>query len=430
MSNPRKLAVKALLKIEKDNAYSNITLNAFLKEAEFTKEDKAFFTSLVYGVLDRKITLDYVLSKFMKSPLKKTAPFTLNALRVGLYQIMYMDKVPDSAAVNETVKIIKSSKEGRNAGFVNAVLRSALREKITLPEGNTPKDLSVRFSCPEWIVNGFINDYGLENAVKLLEESLSAPPVTLRVNTVKISTEELIEKLGEKGINTLKGDISDSLIIEKGIDISSNELYKYGLFYVQDYASQKAVSVLAPKANSRVLDLCAAPGGKSFTMALLMQNKGEIISCDLHEARVGLIEKSAKRLGLDIIKPTVNDATVYNENLCEFDYILCDVPCSGLGVIRRKPELKYKAESDFKELESIQYSILCNAVKYLKKGGKLLYSTCTLRQAENEKLVIRVQKEYNELHKVYEHTFMPHIDNTDGFYCALFEKGEVTPCKR
>ena len=422
MANPRKLAVKALLKIEKDNAYSNITLNSFLKETELEKEDKAFFSALVYGVLDRKITLDYVLSSFMKTPLKKTAPFTLNALRVGLYQIMFMDKIPDSAAVNETVKIIKSSKESRSAGFVNAVLRSAIRSEIELPKGESAKDLSVRFSCPEWIVESFINDYGKENAVKLLEESLNAPPVTLRVNTVKITSYELILKLEDMGITAKKGEIPDSLIIEKGMDISSNPLYKQGLFYAQDYASQKAVSVLSPKPGSRVLDLCAAPGGKSFTMASIMENKGEIISCDLYEARVGLIEKSAKRLGLDIINPIVNDATVYNEDLGEFDYILCDVPCSGLGVIRRKPELKYKTQSDFCELEEIQQKILCNAVKYLKKGGKILYSTCTLRQEENEKLVICLQKEYNRLNLKYEHTFMPHIDNTDGFYCALFEK--------
>ena len=422
MSNPRKLAVKALLKIEKDNAYSNITLNSFLKENDLEGQDKAFFSALVYGVLDRKITLDYVLAGFMKTPLKKTAPFTLNALRVGLYQIMYMDKIPDSAAVNETVKIIKASKENRNAGFVNAVLRAALRNEIKLPEGETAKALSVRFSCPEWIVKGFIDDYGTENTVKLLEESLKAPPVTLRVNTVKISTDELIEKLKGMGITAVNGEIPDSLIVENGMDIASNPLYKEGLFYAQDCASQKAVSVLAPSTESRVLDLCAAPGGKSFTMACLLENKGEIVSCDLYEARVGLIEKSAKRLGLDIVKPCINDATVYNEALGEFDYILCDVPCSGLGVIRRKPELKYKSQSDFEELEGIQYRIFCNAVKYLKKGGKILYSTCTLRQAENEKLVIRFQKEYNDLTLKYEHTFMPHIDNTDGFYCALFEK--------
>ncbi len=422
MSNARKLAVKTLLKIERDNAYSNITLNSVLKEEELENEDKSFFSALVYGVLDRKITLDYVLSGFMKTSIKKTAPFTLNCLRAGLYQIMYMDKIPTSAAVNEAVKIIKSSKESRNSGFVNAVLRKAATTEIKLPEGNTAEALSIRYSAPLWICDSFIADYGSENAESLLLESLKSPPVILRVNTTKITVEDLILRLNESGIKAEQGEAEDSVIIEKGMDISANPLYKEGLFYAQDYASQKAVSVLNPKPNSRVLDLCAAPGGKSFTIACLMENKGEIISCDLYEKRVGLIASSAKRLGLDIIKPTVNDAVVFNPKLGEFDFVLCDVPCSGLGVIRRKPELKYKTDCDFKELSDIQYKILCNAVKYLKNGGKLLYSTCTLRSVENEKLVIRFEKEYNELSKVYEHTFMPHTDNTDGFYCALFEK--------
>ena len=422
MPNARKLAVKTLLKIERDNAYSNITLNSILKEAKLENEDKSLFSALVYGVLDRKITLDYVLSGFMKTPIKKTAPFTLNCLRAGLYQIMYMDKIPTSAAVNEAVKIIKASKESRNSGFVNAVLRKAATTEIKLPEGNTAEALSIRYSAPLWICESFIADYGSENAESLLLESLKPPPVILRVNTTKTTREDLILRLKESGIKAEKGETEDSVIIEKGMDISANPLYKEGLFYAQDYASQRAVSMLNPKPNSRVLDLCAAPGGKSFTMACLMENKGEIISCDLYEKRVGLIDSSAKRLGLDIIKPAVNNAIVFNSALGEFDFVLCDVPCSGLGVIRRKPELKYKTDCDFSELLDIQYKILCNAVKYLKKGGKLLYSTCTLRSVENEKLVICLEKEYNELSKVYEHTFMPHTDGTDGFYCALFEK--------
>lgn len=422
MPNPRKLAALSLLKIERDEAYSNITLKNMLKETELSCEDKALFSALVYGVLDRKITLDYVLSQFMKTPIKKTAPFTLAVLRLGLYQIMYMDKIPDSAAVNESVKLIKASKESRNAGFVNAVLRSALRSERLLPEGDSVKSLSIRFSCPEWIVESFLADYGVENTKNLLKKSLEAPPVIIRVNSAKIAQADLITELLNLGIGCKSGEIPDSVIIEKGMDISSNPLYIKGYFYAQDYASQTAVSVLAPSPYSRVLDMCAAPGGKSFTMAALMENKGEIVACDLYEARVGLIAESAKRLGFTIIKPTVSDATAYNQALGEFDYILCDVPCSGLGVIRRKPELKYKTASDFKKLEDIQYSILCNAAKYLKKGGKILYSTCTLRRAENENLVIRFQKEYNEFQKVYEHTFIPHIDNTDGFYCALLEK--------
>lgn len=421
MANPRKIAVTALLKIYRDGAYSNITLGSVLKENELSAADKALVSALVYGVLDRCKTLDYVLSCFMKTPIKKTAPFTLNVMRTALYQIMYMDKIPESAAVNEAVKLIKNSREARNAGFVNAVLRSVIRSDTLLPEGFSAEALSVRYSCPEWIVNGFLEDYGCETAVALLEQSLETPPVTIRVNTVKTDTQALKQELLKDGISCKEADGENSLVIEKGIDIQGNRLYKQGFFYAQDMASCQAVAALAPKPGEKMLDMCAAPGGKSFTAAILMENRGEIIACDLYEARVGLIAQSAKRLGLEIIESAVNDATVFNDNLGEFDCVLCDVPCSGLGVIRRKPEIKYKDEQDFSELEDIQYRILCNAVRYLKPGGRILYSTCTLRKAENELIAERFLKEHGEFCRVYEKTLMPHVDKTDGFYYALFQ---------
>ena len=413
MANARKTAVKVLVKIEKEGTYSNLGVAEALKNSELNPQDKSLATAIIYGVLDRKITLDYILAKFLKTPINKTEPFTLTVLRSALYQIKYMDKIPESAAVNEAVKIMKSSKFSRNSGFVNGVLRSVLRTDVEIPKGDSAEDLSVRYSCPLWIVESFLKDYGIEDTKALLGESLKPAPTVLRINTVKADISE-IEK--EYEIN------GNSVELTKGIDISNSELYKKGFVYAQDYASQKVVEVLNPKAGDRVLDVCAAPGGKSFTMANLMGNKGEILACDLYPHRVELIRKTAKRLGLDIIKTAVADATGYNPEFGEFDCILCDVPCSGLGVIRRKPEIKYNALPQLEELKNIQLSILRNAVKYLKKGGKLLYSTCTLRREENEKLVISFQKEYNDLCKVYEHTFMPHKDGTDGFYCALFEK--------
>ena len=413
MANARKTAVKVLVKIEKEGTYSNLGVAEALKNSELNLQDKSLATAIIYGVLDRKITLDYILSKFLKTPINKTEPFTLMVLRSALYQIKYMDKIPESAAVNEAVKIMKSSKFSRNAGFVNGVLRSVLRTEVEIPKGDSAEDLSVRYSCPLWIVESFLKDYGLADTKALLEESLKPAPTVLRINTVKADISE-IEKEYEIKENSIE--------LTKGIDISNSELYKKGLVYAQDYASQRAVEILSPKSGDRVLDLCSAPGGKAFTMANLMGNKGEIIACDLYPHRVELIERTAKRLGLDIIKTAVADATRYNPKLGEFDCVLCDVPCSGLGVIRRKPEIKYNALPCLEELKNIQLSILKNAVKYLKKGGKLLYSTCTLRREENEKLVISFQKEYNDLCKVYEHTFMPHKDGTDGFYCALFEK--------
>ena len=413
MANARKTAVKVLVKIEKEGTYSNLAVAEALKNSELNLQDKSLATAIIYGVLDRKITLDYILSKFLKTHINKTEPFTLMVLRSALYQIKYMDKIPESAAVNEAVKIMKSSKFSRNAGFVNGVLRSVLRTDVEIPKGDSAEDLSVRYSCPLWIVESFLKDYGLADTKALLEESLKPAPTVLRINTVKADISE-IEKEYEIKENSIE--------LTKGIDISNSELYKKGLVYAQDYASQRAVEILSPKSGDRVLDVCSAPGGKAFTMANLMGNKGEIIACDLYPHRVELIERTAKRLGLDIIKTAVADATRYNPKLGEFDCVLCDVPCSGLGVIRRKPEIKYNALPCLEELKNIQLSILRNAVKYLKKGGKLLYSTCTLRREENEKLVISFQKEYNDLCKVYEHTFMPHKDGTDGFYCALFEK--------
>ena len=416
MANGRKLAVKALLKINTDSAYSNITLNSLFAESDASSVDKALATALVYGVLDRKITIDYVLSKFLKTPLKKVAPFTKEVLRTAVYQIMFMDKIPNSAAVDEAVKLVKASKESRNSGFVNAVLRNVLRADTLLPQGDSLEDLSIIYSCPKEIIESFINDYGIDNAKSLLEESLKSADITVRVNTVKTNVEDFEKEIG---VDTEKTDIDGGLILKSGIDVGKNKLYNDGLFYVQDLASQKAVSVLNPTADSSVLDMCAAPGGKSFTMALLMQNKGEIVSCDLYPQRVELIEKSAKRLGLSIIKTKVSDATVYNEDLGEFDYILCDAPCSGLGVIRRKPDIKYKAFDEFDSLCEIQSKILNNAVKYLKKGGKLLYSTCTLRKKENEDIVNAFLNENKDFKCEYSHTFMPHTDGTDGFYCAL-----------
>lgn len=422
MMNARKAAVTALLKVETDLAYSNIALNAVLKESGIEGSDKALASAIFYGVLDRKITLDYVLSLYVKTPLKKVKPFTLAVMRSALYQIMFMDKIPSSAAVNEAVKLVKNSKDSHSSGFVNAVLRNILRSEISIPSGNDIKSLSVRYSCPEWIIKSFINDYGEENTICLLEESLKPAPVIVRVNTLKCDADYLIKEFQNIGAHAEKCENENALIIKNGIDISNCALYKKGYFHAEDLASQTAVSVLSPKANERVLDMCASPGGKSFLMAELMENKGEIISCDLYEQRVALIKNGAKRLSLDIIKTKCADATVFDESLGKFDSILCDVPCSGLGVIRRKPDIKYKEETDFSSLSEIQYKILTNAANYLKSGGKILYSTCTLRREENENLVNRFIMEYNGFCKVYEHTYMPHIDKTDGFYCALLEK--------
>lgn len=423
MANARKLAVKALIRVETDGAYSNITLGKILSVTpDITPADKALATALFYGVLDRKITIDYILSQYVKTPVSKISAYTLQNLRVAFYQLLYMDKIPQSAAVNEAVKLIKSSKERYNASFVNGVLRNALRNPVKLPDDDSVKSISVRSSCPEWIVNSFIDDYGIDTAKQLLLSSLSAPPVTLRVNTIKITAETLVERLSKEGI-TASIDSEATVTVDGGIDISNSNCYKEGLFHVQDAACQRTAEILSPKAGERVLDICSAPGGKTFTMAQLMQNNGELIATDLYEKRVELVKKGAERLGLTCIKTSVCDATK-KADIGTFDAILCDVPCSGLGVIRRKPEIKYKDTEDFGELEFTQQKILGNAASYLKKGGRLLYSTCTLRSAENDGQVKAFLDKNTGYELQYQHTYMPHIDGTDGFYCALIRKSE------
>lgn len=422
MANARKIALDALLQVRQNNAYSNITLNHSFKDNSITDSDKALATAIFYGVLDRTITLDFVLSLFIKTPIKKVSPISLEILRCAVYQIMFMDKIPPSAAVNESVKLIKATKERYNAAFINGVLRNVLRKNITLPSGDDAKSLSVAYSCPQWIVESFICDYGVENAKQLLSHSLKKPPVTVRVNTTKTDTERLSVMFAENGISTVKCDIENALNIIGGIDVSGSDMYKKGYFHIQDLSSQTAVKILSPKRDERILDMCSAPGGKTFTASQYMENSGEIIACDLYEKRAQLISKGAKRLGLDNITARVADATIHDDSLGVFDAILCDVPCSGLGVIRRKPEIKYKNLEDYSDITEIQAKILENAVSYLKQGGRILYSTCTVRKSENDSVVHTFLDKHGDYELKYEHTFMPHIDGGDGFYCALLQK--------
>lgn len=420
MANARKIAVNALLRVNCDKAYSNITLNEFLNSADITPADKALATTLFYGVLDRKITLDYILSTLIKVGFSKVKPFTKEVLRVGLYQILYLEKIPQSAAVNEAVKLIKKSKESYNSGFVNAVLRNAIRQTISLPSGDSKKDLSIRYSCPEWIIENLLNDYETNEVIEFLEQSLKSPPLFLRVNNTKITDNELTAILKSGGCEIAAGEIDNSLqIISGGINTERSEAYRLGYFHVQDISSQKCVAILNPKKGERILDMCAAPGGKSFTICEHLENIGEVVSCDIYPQRTKLILNGAKRLGLSAIKPTVCDATEFKNDLGKFDAILCDVPCSGLGIMRRKPDIKYKDECDFEKLQETQLKILNNAVNYLKEKGRIVYSTCTVRKAENERIVEKFLNMHSEFILKEMKTYMPSPQSGDGFFTAL-----------
>lgn len=420
-NNARYAAILALSKVD-GGGYSNIILNDVLGDFSLSKRDTALATALFYGVLDRKITIDYILNKLL---VKKTRikPLTKNAIRIAIYQIMFLDKIPHSAAVNESVNIVKSSKDKSSAAFVNALLRNVVRNKEQLiPTDDSLQSLSVRYSCPIEILNIYVNDYGFDTAIKLLDFSLESPNMYIRVNTLKTTSDELISLFAEREIEVKKTFLDNALQIVGGISVEDCDLYKNGLFHVQDLSSQLCAHSLGAKNNDLILDACAAPGGKTFTIAEIMRNTGKITACDLHEHRTNLIAASAKRLGLENVKTLTCNATKYNDSLGKFDRILCDVPCSGLGVISRKPDIKYSNNS-FDSLPDIQYSILTNTSKYLKPDGTLCYSTCTLHKAENEEVCNKFLAENKDFTIKSMKTYLPHIDGTDGFFVCVFERG-------
>ncbi len=440
MKSARQVAFEALLKIHRDGAYSNLVVDSLLKENKGLDErDKAFVCNIVYGTLDRLIIIDYNLSLYLNQPVRKLKPELHTILRMGTYQLLFMDKVPSRAAVNESVNLAKLNKSSFAASLVNAVLRRVSDNGIRLPEGgeNDPEYLSVKYSCPEWIIKLWIDAYGMDNAVSLAEKALEAAPIVIKVNTTKITADELIWKLAEEGVVAEKSaSVPNALIISNTGSVEDLDSYKNGLFHAQDIASQLCCMALDAKEGETVFDLCAAPGGKTFTIAESMNNTGVIRSFDVYQSRVDLIKSGAKRLGLDNVYTYLSDASLFNENYGLADKVLCDVPCSGLGIIRRKPEIRFKNKSEIDVLPEIQYRILCNAVKYLKDGGRLVYSTCTLNPKENSEICDRFLREHPGFEAVRVHpdlprygdeddkylTLMPHIHNTDGFFIAAFVK--------
>ncbi len=443
MQNSRYLAFKALYKIESENAYSNLTLDSFLKNSDLDARNAAFVSSLFYGVLEKKLSLDYIISCFSSMRLKKIELKTLIILRLGVYQMVFMDKIPDSAAVNESVKICKKEKLYQSSGFVNGVLRSIARseERFPLPDkGNVEEYLSVKYSCPKNIVSLWINDYSKEIAEEILNSLFGRSPVYVRVNTLKVTCDELIEMLKSEGIEAKAAPYPENALELNYVgSISETNCFKKGLFHVQDLSSQICCKVLSPWKNDIVSDVCSAPGGKAFNIAQRLNGTGTVFCSDIHEHKLRLIENGAKRLGIDNIKVYKRDALSI-EPLEMSDRILCDVPCSGLGVIRRKPEIRYKNDLGLDTLPNIQYKILENSAQYLKSGGMLVYSTCTLHRAENGGVVDKFLVAHEEFEPVSvsdflpesicsvieepcgQFTLFPQANNTDGFFISLMRK--------
>lgn len=443
MKSARQIAFEALLKVHKDGAYSNLVVDSMLKDnPELDERDKSFICNIVYGTLDRLILIDYNLGLYLNQPVKKLKPELHTVLRMGTYQLLFMDKVPSRAAVNESVNLAKVNKSNFAASMVNAVLRRISDNGLRLPEcaDNDPEYLAIKYSCPQWLISLWIDAYGYDNAVSLAEKALEAPPLVIRCNTTKISTDELIQKLAEEGVAAEKTDVSpDALIINSSGAVDELEAYKSGLFHAQDLASQICCKAVDAKPGDTVFDLCSAPGGKAFTIAQMMENTGVVRAFDIYQSRVELIKNGALRLGLTNVFSYLSDASIFNENYGFADKVLCDVPCSGLGIIRRKPEIRFKKSEDIDNLPDLQYRILCNATRYLKEGGRLIYSTCTLNPKENSEVCDRFLIEHPEFSAVdvlpslprYGNekkylTLMPHIHSTDGFFVAVFIKNGGT----
>ncbi len=404
----RTAAFEALKRVEKDGAFSNL---ATAKLRELSPVDNGFATALVMGVLETRRALDHLITLYAK---KLPEGDLLTLLRLGVYQLFYMDRVPDSAACNETVKLAKRFCGEKRAGFANAVLRSLCREKDAAKASLNSAPAQIRYSFGDGITSLLKEQYPVEWEA-ILEGFCKRLPLTLRVNTQKATPAEVAEAFSA----TAEGE---TVVLWEGQAEAVKGLAR-GEYFVQGYGSQMAVKLLDPKPGDHVVDVCACPGGKSLGAAITMKNQGKILSMDLHGNKLPLIQKSAKLLGIDIIETKQHDGRRADPALVGMaDCVICDVPCSGLGVMGAKPEIRYKDPAEFAGLYATQREILDSASSYVKDGGRLVYSTCTLNKLENEEVVKDFLAVHGEFALTEEHTWLPVGDGTEGFYAARLEK--------
>ena len=413
----RKTAYEVLLDVEKNQAYSNLSLNNFIEKNK--PDSPAFVRELVYGVLENKMLLDHILGQLVASGLKKVKKQDLTLLRMGIHQLRNMNSVPEYAAVNETVNMAKVFARGRDK-FINGVLRGYIKKQsdITFPdkEKNITEYLSVMYSAEKWIVKLWLDAYGPEETEKILADSNKAPELTIRTNLLRTSRDELRAVLEKEGFEVSETGESPRGLVVKGSGLLAIEAYLNGLFSVQDEASMLASEALGVQPGDMVVDVCAAPGGKSFATAELMEGKGTVHSMDIYEHKLKLMETQAKRTGIANIELICHDSTQPRAEFAgKADRVLADVPCSGLGVIRRKPEIKYKGNEDLPELIERQEKILKAAATYVKPGGTLVYSTCTINPAENQSQVKKFLDSTIDFKMVEERQLLPTM-GIDGFY--------------
>lgn len=443
-SNPRQAASSVLFRIHKEGCFADQLMDRELAGGQLSGPDRGLFAELVFGVLRRQGTLDHILTGLVTQPLARLEPQVLILLRLGLYQLVYLDRIPESAAVNETVNLAKLSLP-RASGLVNAVLRNYLRHKDTVtfpdPVAAPAASIAARHSHPAWLVKLWFSQLGEEETEHLAEASSLQPPLTLRTNTLRISRDGLVSRFADNGISATPCRFSPHGIqVEGRHHIPGLPGFREGLFTVQDEASQVAALMLDPQPGERVLDACAAPGGKATHLAQLMDNQGELLAMDISGSKLALIQETAQRLGISIIRTRAADllnSAAFPADA--FDRVLLDAPCSGLGVIRRNPEAKWRlTPADITRLAATQQSLLKNAIRMLKPGGVLLYSTCSTTVEENETVVLDflsrrpdcVLENLAEIFPAYGDLFTtrgmfrawPHRHGMDGFFAARLRK--------
>lgn len=385
--NEREVVLDMLLSLREGKLSHTILKDTLDSYLYLDKSSRGFITRLYEGSIEKRLYLDFIIDGYSKTPVKKMKPIIMLLLEISVYQLFFMDRVPDSAAINEAVKLAKKRGLTGLSGFVNGVLRNIARNKenIALPDKNKDliKYLEIKYSTPKAVVEHFINDYGSEKTEEILEAFEEKRPLVARATK---NREELIKKLDAEGVRVSTDTIfSESVRILELDSLSYLESFEEGDFVIQDESSQFIGKIVSLPKGARVLDLCAAPGGKSLLFAE-MEEVDEIISCDITESKTELIEDNIRRIGIDKIRTMVNDASLYNPDFVDgFDLVICDLPCSGLGVMGRKRDIKYNVSIDkIRELAILQKKILENAVRYVKKDGRLIYSTCTMTRAENE----------------------------------------------
>lgn len=430
MVNTRALALDMLLAINEEGQYSHLVLRQVLDKYQYlSKQERAFLTRLTEGTVERGITLDYVINAFSKTKVHKMKPVIRNILRMGVYQLLYMDGVPDSAVCNEAVKLVRKRGLSGLSGFVNGVLRTIARDRETIswPEEreNPVQAFSIRYSMPEWIVSEWIQSYGLEQTREMLLALGEESKLTVRTNTGKCSPEELRASLEAQGVQVEPvGNIPYAFSISGYDYLGSLDAFRAGWFYVQDLSSMQVAIAAQPKPGDYIIDVCAAPGGKSTHMAELLQGTGMVEARDLTDYKVGLIEENIITHGLSNMKAVQMDATVPDAaSESKADVLVCDLPCSGLGVMGRKTDIRYKmTEEQAQELSALQRRILDTVHTYVKPGGTMVYSTCTVRKSENEDNIAWFVQRHPAFQVVSMQQIFPK-DGHDGFFLAKLVKG-------